>query len=208
MKKKLHTSLSKKKNSPFEKLFEWRSDERMWSPKDRAWYISYSLFFLVFIAMAALLEAYILMVAIIAFVFLWFTQAAVPPEKVTNTITSLGIKTYDKLFKWRKIKYFWFSYKRDVFFLNLDIVDEAFTSGNRVHRLALIIEEDKLEEVFNILVEFIEYPNKAEITYNFITQALNGTYLDVTHFLPDKNLTQEEFLKSKGKSLPEYEEEE
>ncbi len=207
MAKFLHTNLSKNKG-PFEKLLEWTSDERIWNPKDRLWYVSYSIFFLVLIGLAALLEYYIVIIAILAFVFLWFTQAAVPPEKLTTQITSLGIKTYGKLFKWRNIKFYWFSIKEDRFLLNLDIVDEEFTSGDRVHRLSLIIFEKDMEKIFNNLVEYIEYGERNEVNYNIISRALHGKYLDITEFLPEDIANQDDYLEVNGKKLPDYENEE
>ena len=178
---RLHTKIKTK--ALFNKLFEWTEDERKWSQKDRLWYISYTLFFLLLIAISALLQSYFLMVAIIAFTFLWFIQAAIPPEKITNTVTSLGVKTYGKLFKWKNIKFFWFSFKGETYFLNLDIIDEVFTSGKRVHRLSLILDKSKLNELFNILVDYIEYGEQSEIHYNIITRALYGVHIDVATFL-------------------------
>lgn len=205
---KLHTSLKgdDKKKKAFDVLYEWTEDERMWSQKDRAWYISYTLFFLVIMAMAAIWRSYVFIVTIMAFMFLWFTQAAIPPEKITTRITTLGIKTYGKIFKWKNIKFFWFSFKGDVLFLNLDIVDEAFTSGHRVHRLALIIPNSEMVNIFEVLVDKIEYGDKTEVNYNIISRALHGTYIDITEFLGGENIEQEEYLASQGKSLVKEEE--
>ncbi|MCA9381182.1 hypothetical protein KC678_02865 [Candidatus Dojkabacteria bacterium] len=186
MTKKLHTDIGKAKKN-FESIFEWTSAERPWEPKQRAWYVYYSLFFLVFIAYAALRGQYLLMLMIISFVFLWFIQGATPPQESKHIITTLGIKTFNKLFKWNSIKYYWFSIKGEYAFLNLDVIDKEFTSGHRVHRLSLLINPNDMEKLFEILSKYIDYGNHEEVAYNVMTRAINGKYIDIFNFLSDKN---------------------
>jgi hypothetical protein len=173
------------KNPPIKKLFEWEAPERAWKFRDRSWYISYGFFFLVIIALAALLEEYFLIVALIAFIFLWFIQATIPPEIVKHELTSMGIKTYGNLFKWKSIQYFWFSRKDSFTLLHLDIIDKAFTSGDRVHRLTLLINEEDLDRIFEVLSRYIDYGSKEETSYNLFARLLHGPYIDISNFISE-----------------------
>src|SRR5690606_31691562 len=139
----LYTDLKTEQESVFKKLHEWEAPERSWTPKTRSWYVTYSLFFALIVLIAAILREYILILAVIAFAFLWFVQGSIPPQIATYTITSIGIKAFEKLFRFRNIKHFWFSEKNDLF-LNLEIVEDD--NPNFVKRVSLIIkpEDEKL----------------------------------------------------------------
>ncbi len=196
MNSKLFTTLDKK--TAFSPLFTWESPERPWSPKNRSWYVIYSFFFITLIAVAALLGEFILIIAIIAFIFLWFTQASIPPQIVRHTVTKMGIRTYDKLLKWNDIKHYWFSVKAGVHFLNLEIQNSELTSGNRTHRISLLINEEDQDELFYLLIDYADYGDTDEISYNILTRILNGDYIDIEGFLPEEAPTQEEYLEMSG----------
>lgn len=179
------------------KLYEWSAAERFWTPKDKPWFVTYSLFFVVIIAMAAILGQYIFILAVIAFVFLWFTQAAIPPERVTHSVNTLGVKTFGHLYKWRDIKHYWFSTKHGINYLNLDIVDDKNPSNDRTRRLSLLLENNEDMELFFVLMNYADYGDKDEIGYNIIAKAIHGQYIPITFYLPEDNLTQEEYIEEK-----------
>jgi len=186
MAKKLHTKIEDR-GSSFNKLFTWHSPERAWEPKDRAWFVSYSFFFVVFIALAALLEEYILVLLIIAFSFLWFVQASIAPEIVEHTITNMGIRTFGKLFKWKSIKHFWISKKSGDTFLNLEIEDYDTFKSDRKKRLSLIIDEKDEEMIFELFIENVDYGDKDEVDYNFLTRLTNGKHMDMSKYMGEED---------------------
>jgi hypothetical protein len=112
--------LQEKEASPFESILEWEILERAWKPRARLWYLNWSLIFLVVMAVAARLNPipYIFLLLVLSFAFLWFVNAAVKPRKVTHSITPLGFKAFEKLYKWKNITGFWFSQKGGFIFLN------------------------------------------------------------------------------------------
>lgn len=177
--------------NPFAKLYSWESPERVWKQKTRAWYISYSLFFLVIIAFLALIGEFILIIAIIAFVFLWFIQGAVPPHMVETTITTLGIRTFNKLFRWRNVKNFWFSKKDDNKFLNLEISEDD--NPRFTKRVSLVVNGNDDRDIFEILVQYSDYAEKDELGFNPLMKILHGSYIEVSHYLPE-NLDEPEYL--------------
>ncbi len=184
-------------------LYSWESSERYWTPRDRAWFVTYSFFFVVVIALAAILGQYILILAIIAFTFLWFVQASIPPEIVKHTINPLGIKTYGKLYRWKDISHYWFSSKHGIKYLNLDLFDQENPQSDRRKRVTLLLENNEDLELFYLMIYRIDYGDKSEIGYNFLTKLIYGNYIDIFNYLPVETPTQEEFLeleKAKGKA--------
>ena len=183
----------------FSKLFTWQSPEREWSEKTRAWYVIYSAFFVFVIAIAAILGQYLLIMAVIAFVFLWFTQAAIQPEISEHTITTVGIKSFDKLFKWKNIKQFWVSVKGQTKFLNIDVIEDE-TKPNTYKRVSIILNENDDKEIFFILLNYIDYGDRKEVGFNYLVKILHGDHVDISYYLPDEIYTQEQYLENKHPS--------
>lgn len=184
--------------NPFAKLYTWEAPERVWKPKARSWYVSYSLFFVVVIAFLALIGEFILIIAILAFVFLWFIQGAVPPQIVETTITTLGVRTFNRLFRWRNIKKFWFSKKDDHKFLHLEVSEDD--NPRFTKRVSLVLNGDIDMEIFQILVQYSDYGEKNELGYNPLMKILHGTYIEVSNYLPENKEEQEYLQFSNSKS--------
>ena len=178
---RFYTNLEEQETGLFQKVLEWDAPERQWSPKSRSWYVIYSLFFVSIIFIAALLQEYIFIVAVIAFSFLWFIQGSIPPQMTKHTITSIGVRAFNKLYTWDKIKHFWISQKSDTIFLNLEI--EENDNKGFVKRIPLIISSVDNQKIFDLLINNIDYGDKDEISFNFLTPILTGKYFDISHFM-------------------------
>lgn len=190
----LHTSLEESvKKASYAPIYTWQSRERYWTQKDRSWYVMYASFFVLLIAFAAILQEFILIIAIVAFVFLWFVQASIPPEIVSHSITKLGLKTYGKLFKWDQIKHFWFSEKQGVKYIQFELA-ETTENALPYKRLTLLLENDEDVDLFELLIEKIDYGDKEEISFNPITQIINGRHIDLKEYMPDNFVSQEDYI--------------
>lgn len=174
----LYTNLNNR--TGLQNLAEWEAPERYWSPKTRGWYVTYSLFFISLVFIAALLAEYIFIVTIIAFAFLWFVQASIPPRNTKYSITTLGIRAQDSLFQWKNIKHFWFSQKDDVIFLYIEYNEDE--APDVFKRVGLILTTVDTKEIFRILIGYIGYGNEKDITYNFLSYLVGGKYIDITTF--------------------------
>ena len=129
---------------------------------------------------------YILIVAVLAFMLLWFVQATVPPQIVEHIITGLGIKSFGKLYKWSDIKVFWFAKKENVVHLNLDILNEDKPDALFRRRISLLLNDGDDKQIFDVLIKFIDYGNKDEIGFNIFAQLLYGHYIDIMTYLPEE----------------------
>lgn len=178
---KLFTEIETK--NPIEYLYSWKAPERHWKPKDRSWYVIYAFFFTVLVAFLALINEWMLILAVIAFAFLWFVQGSVEPQITEHIISSVGIKTYNKLYRWGDIKSFWFSRKKDVVNLNLDLLDPEKPEAAFKRRLSLIIEEEDLEKIFSLLFNYIEYGDPEDVGVNIFTDLVYGKHVNIEEFM-------------------------
>ncbi|MEP7103906.1 MAG: hypothetical protein ABI721_04330 [Candidatus Dojkabacteria bacterium] len=187
MKSYLHTDIQTDSNSVFTKLYSWKSPERYWVPRDRAWFTVYTIFFLLIILAGVLLKEFIFILAVLAFAFLWFVNAIIPPEITEHTITTIGVRTYGKLYRWKSIKHFWFSEKDDVVFLHLDIKEDDTKTITK--RITLILNEPGQDNViFDFLIRFIDFGEKEEISFSYLTRLTEGKYYEIEKYLPDEKI--------------------
>lgn len=183
---RLYTAINKITSDPIQYLFAWKSPERIWKLKDRSWYVIYSFFFVVLITLLAIMGDVILIVLIMAFALLWFVQGSIEPQEVEHIITTIGIKTFNKLYKWKDIQDFWFSKKDDHILLNLDLYIEDNHESEFKKRISLIVNKEEQEYIFDILIKTLDYADKDLASYNIITHITNGEFIDVNHFLPNE----------------------
>jgi len=201
MKSILHTEINTITNPYFQVLYKWTSPTRYWVRQDRSWYILYTFFFVVIIAILALMGEYVFIIGVIAFVFLWFVQAAIPPDNVEHVITSLGVKTFGKLYRWQDIQCFWFSSKNNVLILNLDIYSEIKRESSFKKRISLLLNEDDDKQIFQLLIKDINYGDKDEVGYNIFAHAIYGKFIDISTYLPKATEEDEFRVEKKSKKM-------
>lgn len=178
---KLFTEIENK--NPIRYLYSWKSQERYWKEKGRSWYVIYSFFFTVIIALLALIGEWVLIIAILGFAFLWFVQASVEPPIVEHVVSSVGIKTFNKLYKWQEIKCFWFSTKKEETILNLDLLNEEKPDSLFRRRLCLLINREDEKKLFELMYDYLDYGDPEEVGVNLLTQLIYGSYVDIENFM-------------------------
>ncbi|MFS8130947.1 MAG: hypothetical protein ACMG57_03130 [Candidatus Dojkabacteria bacterium] len=187
MKTFLHTEINTDPNNVFTKLYVWKAPERYWVPRDRAWFTIYTIFFLLIILIGVLIKEFVFILAVLAFAFLWFINAIIPPQITEHTITTIGMRVFGKLYRWKDIKHFWFSEKDGVVFLNLDFQEDEKKTLTK--RLSLILNDKSQDkDIFAILIKFIDFGEKEEISYSFFTRFTNGEYYEIERYLPEKEI--------------------
>lgn len=184
--KKLFTNLS---TSAYYELYRWCAPSRIWNEKSREWYIAYSAFFIFWIIIAVLLGQLFFVLAIVAFSFLWFVQAMIPPENIHHFIMNSGIKSFEELIRWSEIKHFWFSKKSNLYLLNLETYPVKNNPNMLSKRISLIVvDEPTVKEIFEILERFVDYGDKMEVSYNLLTQIILGDHVSMDTFISDSSV--------------------
>ena len=145
-----------KPEKPFEKpaiMVSWIAPSRVFKNRQPTWFIGV----LVLCAMAVLLliltKQWILMLAIIAFVFSLIALEVVEPEGREYSVTTYGIKVGKKHYKYYDLKWFWF--EKDAqdtvlyisTFLNLPHVLEIPLPHGNIPVIQLKIEDELLKHI-------------------------------------------------------------
>lgn len=181
---KLHTEINEfEDKDPVKYLIEWESPDRLWKEKDRSWFVVYSFFFVVVIAMLFLMGEFLLIVLVLAFMFLWYVQGMIPPTNVKHVISTLGIKTENKLYQWRDIDSFWVSKKDDFYFLNLDVFTTEDKNNEYKRRVSILLNEVEPKTIFNLLIKNIHYGSKDKVGANVLNKFVYGEYVEVDEFM-------------------------
>lgn len=88
-------------------LLDWSAPARPYKERTREFYTTIlSIAFLLGVILL-LLKEFLLIGVIMAFAFLSYVLATHKPENVTHQLTSLGINTDNKLYKWEEFSQFW-----------------------------------------------------------------------------------------------------
>jgi len=169
-----------KTTPPIKLLFSWTSPERIWKPKTQVWYLVSALVIMLLILLAVKLGYFVFVVALLAFLLLWFVQGTMVPWEVKHQITNEGLYTYDTFHRWDEIAYFWFAERDDWKVLYIDFRKELNHA-----RLSLLVNAGEDDEIFNILMTKIKYGEMYEVGYNIFAQLIYGEYIPMTAYIPD-----------------------
>lgn len=86
---------------------EWSAASRLFKKRNREYYTTIASLVFLLAVILFLLKEFLLIGVIIAFGFLSYVLASVPPEMTRHQVTSKGIRTSDKLFEWENLVNFW-----------------------------------------------------------------------------------------------------
>jgi len=173
-------------------LLAWEAAERIWKPKNRMWYLKYALLMLVLIFVAVRMGYYIVIIALCAFLVLWFLQGGLVPWVLKHKLTTKGIFTNNVMIPWKELRCFWFAQKEDQILLYLD-----FDKDKETPRLTLLVPQGLDQEIYEICAHYLIYGDLDMVEYNLFTQMIYGKYIPLTNYVPD--LDDQEYLESKKK---------
>lgn len=168
-------------------LIKWTAPERIWKPKTQTWYLLSALVILLVIFVFVRLQAYVPILAMIAFMVVWFIQGYMQPSELTHKITNRGIYAHGTLHDWNDITYFWMARKQDQLLLHVD-----FPKDVSKQRLTMLVPDSIEFELFNTLIEYIKYGAPNEVEYTFVSPYIYGQYVPVSRFIPDLDQPEED----------------
>ncbi len=133
------------------KLFEWESPIRVPFNFEMKNFLTVVAICLLFILFLAILGHYILMFAIISFLFLVYVAGTTKPVNVKHSITAKGIETLDVLYEWYMLDTFYFTKKKGHHLLILE------TNLRFPAQLFLIIKKKEIPTIFLLLQDQLLY---------------------------------------------------
>lgn len=133
---------------PEELILQWQAASRPFKKRDRQYYTT--IIIIIFLISLILFFAgqFLFIAVVISIGFLSYVLAAIPPETITNQITTYGIRTDGDLYYWEELGRFWFEEKFKMPVLH---IETARFPG----RIALMLGDQKQEDLKTILSEVL-----------------------------------------------------
>lgn len=128
------------------KLFEWSAPIRPFKKREREYYTTIASIAFLIIVILAFLREFLLIAVVIAFAFVSYVLAAIPPEKVKHQLTSRGIRSADKLYRWGELRRYWITEK---FGQKMVIVQTSMLFPGQLLLLLGGASENHIRKLFN-----------------------------------------------------------
>lgn len=132
-------------------LLKWMAPVRPFKKRDREYYTTIAAIVFLLSVILLFLKEWLLIAVMIALMFVAYVLATVVPESVEHELTTRGIVTGGKLYKWEDLVRFWFSHKWHDTILHLD------TKLKFPGRLMLLLgdqDEVKVKEMIQTRVQY------------------------------------------------------
>ncbi|MCG2691220.1 hypothetical protein L6272_00160 [Microgenomates group bacterium] len=132
-------------------LLKWEAAVRPFKKRDREYYTTIAAIVFLLAVILLFLKEWLLIAVIVALMFVAYVLATVVPEKTEHEITSRGVLTGGKAYKWGELKRFWFSTKWSDTILNVE------TNLKFPGRLMMLLGEVKEEKIKELLQKQVQY---------------------------------------------------
>jgi hypothetical protein len=129
---------------PEKVVLEWQAANRPFKKRNRQYYTTIAI--IVFLISLILFFAgqFLPIAVVIAAGFLAYVLSAVPPETITNQITTYGIRNDAHLYYWEELGRFWYTEKHKQRLLHIEV-------ARFPHQLTLLLGDRDEEEVTVVL---------------------------------------------------------
>lgn len=140
-----------------ELLYEWQAPSRPFKQRNKQFFTTTATIALLISLILFFAGQWIGVVVVGALVFLVYVFTTIPPQTVTNQITTYGIRMENELYYWDELGWFWFTQKYDDEMVNVEV-------GRFPHRLTLLLgKADK--ELIRLIFSEILLENQPPLTY-------------------------------------------
>lgn len=127
-------------------LFTWRAPVRPFKKRNRDYYTTIAAIAFLVIVILAFLKEFLLIAVVIAFAFVSYVLAAVPPEETEHKLTNRGIRTADKLYRWGEMRRYWLTKK---FEQEMVIVQTAMLFPGQLLLMLGGADKEKIRKIIN-----------------------------------------------------------
>jgi hypothetical protein len=129
-----------------EVLMTWKAPVRPFKKRDRDYYTTIAAIAFLVIIILGFLKEFLLIAVVVAFAFVSYVFAAVPPEETEHRLTNRGIRSADRLYRWGDLRQYWFTEK---FGQKMVVVQSAMLFPGQLLLMLGSADEDKVREIFN-----------------------------------------------------------
>jgi len=107
---------------PAKDILVWKAPTRPFKKRNREYFSTIAAIVFLLIVILFFIKEWLLIGVIISFMFVSYVLATVPPEEIVHKITSRGVVTGGKTYKWEWLQRFWLTKKWDYNILNFETV--------------------------------------------------------------------------------------
>lgn len=129
-----------------ETLMTWKAPVRPFKKRDRDYYTTIAAIAFLVIIILGFLREFLLIAVVIALAFVSYVFAAIPPEKTEHKLTNRGIRSADRLYRWRDLRRYWFSEK---FGQKMVVVQTAMLFPGQLLLMLGDANQEKIKKIFN-----------------------------------------------------------
>jgi hypothetical protein len=129
-------------------ILTWQAPSRPFKQHNRQYYTTIITIILLLSLLLFFAGQVLPIAVVIAVGFLAYVLSTVPPQDITNKITSFGIRVEDELYYWEEIGRFWYTEKYKQQILNIEV-------GRFPFRLSLLLGSADEKEITDILSEIL-----------------------------------------------------
>ena len=137
-------------------LLKWQASERPFKKRDKEFFTTVAAIAVLLAVIMLFIKEWMAIGVIAALVFVGYVLATVEPEKTEHEITTRGVVTGGKLYKWEELVSFWFSEKWKDKLLNVE------TNLSFPGRLVMLLGTEKQAEIKNLLEKEIQFEEPEE----------------------------------------------
>lgn len=134
-----------------ELVYQWQAPSRPFKKHKRQYFTTIATIILLLCLILFFAGQFLPIAVVIAVGFLSYIMATIPPQMVTNSITTFGIRNEDDLYYWDELGRFWFDKKHEQDILYIEVDRFPF-------RLTLLIADEPQEILAEIISEIL--PNQ------------------------------------------------
>jgi len=132
-------------------LLKWQAPVRPFKKRDREYYTTIAAIVFLLAVILLFLKEWLLIAVMVALMFVAYVLATVSPEKVGHEITTRGVVTGGKTYKWGDLERFWFSQKWKEVILHIE------TKLGFPRRLMMLLGETDEQKMKEILQKHVQY---------------------------------------------------
>ncbi len=131
-----------------ELVFNWQAPSRPFKKHNRQYFTTIATIVLLLSLILFFAGQFLPIAVVIAVAFLSYIMATIPPQTITNSITTFGVRNEEELYFWDELGRFWFDTKHGQEILYIEVDRFPF-------RLALLLGNESKEQLTEILSEIL-----------------------------------------------------
>ena len=133
---------------PEQLILEWQAPSRPFKKRNRQYYLTIAMIVVLISLILFFAGQFLPIAVVIAVAFLAYVLSAVPPEMITNQITTYGIRSEQAIFYWDELGRFWYSDKFGQRLLHLEL-------ARFPNQVTLLLGQQNEADITEILSEIL-----------------------------------------------------